>query len=141
MRQVILEPPFEVRIMSAGTRSRDTAPAARQSLCASEHVPCLEKDEFPHAATQSGDVLNQGALEIGDNAVSGGGRAVARCDFLGVAPYSDTDDGLYRSYLSPAYLQAQTALRDWMVDAGMSVSVDAAGNMIGRYDGERDGPP
>jgi allantoate deiminase len=70
-----------------------------------------------------------------------GGGAVARCDFLGVAPYSDTDDGLYRSYLSPAYLQAQTALRDWMVDAGMSVSVDAAGNMIGRYDGERDGPP
>jgi allantoate deiminase len=50
-------------------------------------------------------------------------------------------DGLYRSYLSPAYREAQKALRGWMEDAGLSVRVDAAGNMIGRYEGTCDSPP
>ena len=65
----------------------------------------------------------------------GGPRAVARCDALGVAPYSDTPGGLYRGYLTPAYGAAQAALADWMVQAGMAVSRDPAANLVGRYDG------
>jgi allantoate deiminase len=67
--------------------------------------------------------------------VTGGARAVARCDALGVAPYSDMAGGLYRGYLTPAYAAAQDALAGWMVEAGMTVRRDAAANLIGRYDG------
>lgn len=65
----------------------------------------------------------------------GGTRAVARCDALGVAPYSDMEGGLYRAYLTPAYAAAQDRLAGWMEEAGMTVRRDAAANLIGRYEG------
>lgn len=74
-------------------------------------------------------------IEPGGIGKGGGARVVARCDALGLAPYSDTVDGLFRGYLSPAYLAAQEALGGWMREAGMTVRRDAAGNLIGRYDG------
>ena len=40
----------------------------------------------------------------------GGARAVTRCDRLGLPPYSDMPDGLYRAYLTPSYASAQYAL-------------------------------
>ncbi len=71
----------------------------------------------------------------------GGARAVARCDALGVAPYSDMAGGLYRGYLTPAYRAAQATLTEWMQAAGMSVRLDAAANLIGRYEGSTAGAP
>lgn len=71
----------------------------------------------------------------------GGARAVARCDMLGVAPYSDMDGGLYRAYLTPAYQAAQQALGGWMAQAGMVVRRDGAGNLIGRYEGDDPAAP
>lgn len=71
----------------------------------------------------------------------GGARAVARCDALGIAPYSDMEGGLYRGYLTPAYDAAQDALAAWMTDAGMTVKQDAAANLVGRYDGTLPGAP
>lgn len=65
----------------------------------------------------------------------GGARAVARCDELAVAPYSDMAGGLYRAYLSPAFHAAQARLATWMGEAGMDVSRDAAANLVGRYEG------
>ncbi len=41
-----------------------------------------------------------------------GTRAVARGDALGVAPYSDIADGLYRGYLTTAHTAAQLLPRD-----------------------------
>ena len=67
--------------------------------------------------------------------VSGGARAVDRCDMLGVAPYSDTPDGLYRGWLTPAFAAAQQTIAGWMAEAGMTVRTDAATNLIGRYEG------
>jgi len=67
--------------------------------------------------------------------VSGGARAVARCDALGVAPYSDMADGLYRGWLTPAFAAAQKAVGGWMAEAGMTVRTDAATNLVGRYEG------
>ncbi len=64
-----------------------------------------------------------------------GHRAVARCDELGVAPYSDAPDMLFRAYLTPAHAAALERLTDWMVEAGMTVRLDAAANLIGRYEG------
>lgn len=66
---------------------------------------------------------------------------VARCDALGVAPYSDMAHGLYRGYLTTAYAAAQEALAGWMAQAGMAVRRDAAANLIGRYEGTLPGAP
>ncbi|WP_336958315.1 allantoate amidohydrolase [Sphingobium aquiterrae] len=71
----------------------------------------------------------------------GGARAVARCDMLGVAPYSDMAGGLYRAYLTPAYAAAQEQARAWMVEAGMVVTRDAAANLVGRYEGSAPDAP
>jgi allantoate deiminase len=68
--------------------------------------------------------------------VSGGGaRAKARCDALGVAPYSDSETGLFRAYLTPAFAHAQEAIGAWMVEAGMTVRLDPAANLVGYYEG------
>ncbi|WP_298289945.1 allantoate amidohydrolase [Novosphingobium sp.] len=67
--------------------------------------------------------------------VSGGFRAVSRCDELAEPPFSDSAEGLTRTYLSPAYHAAQEKLAQWMAEAGMSVRRDAAMNLIGRYEG------
>jgi allantoate deiminase len=66
--------------------------------------------------------------------VSGGTRAVARCDALTLPPFSDSAEGLTRTYLSSAYHAAQHQVAEWMVEAGMSVRRDAAMNLIGRYE-------
>ena len=66
---------------------------------------------------------------------AGGARAVDRCDELGLPPFSDSADGLTRTYLSPAYCSAQDRLAQWMAEAGMAVRRDPAMNLIGRYEG------
>lgn len=68
--------------------------------------------------------------------VTGGERAVARCDALGAAPYSDMEGGLFRAWLTPAFAAAQEAIAGWMAQAGMAVRIDAATNLIGRYEGD-----
>jgi len=65
----------------------------------------------------------------------GGERAVARCDALGVPPFSGMAGGLYRGYLTPAHRAALDQVGRWMVEAGMEVRVDPAANLIGRYEG------
>lgn len=73
--------------------------------------------------------------------VGSGTRAVERCRALGQAPFSDMAGGLYRAWLTPAYRAAREQLCAWMVEAGMTPRVDAAANLIGRYEGTGDGPP
>jgi len=73
--------------------------------------------------------------------VASGARAVARCDELGVAPYSDAPDMLFRAYLTPAFAATQRAIAGWMQQAGMETRIDEAANLIGRYAGTGDGPP
>ncbi len=70
-----------------------------------------------------------------------GARAVARCDALGVAPYSDTPQGLFRAWLSPAHRAAIAQVSTWMRQSGMQVRLDAAANLIGRYDGTQADAP
>ena len=71
----------------------------------------------------------------------GGARAVARCVALGVAPYSDTTEGLFRAYLTPAFARTQEAVGAWMVQAGMDIKLDPAANLVGRYEGDVPGAP
>ncbi|MCC4617179.1 allantoate amidohydrolase [Xanthomonas campestris pv. asclepiadis] len=70
-----------------------------------------------------------------------GARAVARCDALGVSPYSDTPAGLFRAWLSPAHRAAVAQVGEWMRQAGMQVRLDAAANLVGRYEGDRADAP
>ena len=70
-----------------------------------------------------------------------GGRAVARCDLLGRAPYSDAPDMLFRGYLTPAHRATVDRIGEWMAQAGMTVALDPAANLIGRYEGEQAGAP
>lgn len=67
--------------------------------------------------------------------IASGARAVARCDELGVAPFSDAPDMLFRAYLTPAHAASLERLKGWMTEAGMSVRLDGAANLIGRYEG------
>lgn len=70
-----------------------------------------------------------------------GVRAVARCDALGVHPYSEEDGRLVRRFLTGAHAAALSEVRRWMVEAGMGVRLDGAANLIGRYEGSAPGQP
>ncbi|WP_423197311.1 MULTISPECIES: Zn-dependent hydrolase [unclassified Cupriavidus] len=50
-----------------------------------------------------------------------------------LARFSDMEDGLTCAYLTPAHRATQAQLAQWMEAAGMTVRIDAIGNVIGRY--------
>ena len=52
-----------------------------------------------------------------------------------LARISDDVDGLTRLYLSPDHKKAAELVAQWMREAGMSVRIDAVGNVIGRREG------
>jgi allantoate deiminase len=79
------------------------------------------------------------AFEIGDFVP--GARAKARCDLMGVSPYSEVEGMLVRRFLTPAHDEALRTLTFWMEEAGMSAWRDTAGNLVGRYEGETPGAP
>lgn len=63
-----------------------------------------------------------------------GSRVVARCDLLGGAPFSDDPDCLFRPFLGVGHRASLDKLSEWMQAAGMTVRLDPAGNLIGRYE-------
>ena len=66
-------------------------------------------------------------------------RILARCDEL--AAHSEQPDGLTRIFLSPQQRAVNALVQGWMRDAGMEARLDAIGNCVGRYEGERPGLP
>jgi allantoate deiminase len=66
-------------------------------------------------------------------------RILEHCEAL--ARCSEQPDGLTRVYLSPEQRAASALVLQWMRDAGMSARLDAAGNVVGRYEGKRPGLP
>ncbi|WP_375388221.1 allantoate amidohydrolase [uncultured Amnibacterium sp.] len=69
----------------------------------------------------------------------GAARALARCEAL--AGLTSMAGGLERVSLSPEHRAANAMVGDWMREAGLTVWQDAAGNVCGRLEGERDGLP
>ncbi len=61
-----------------------------------------------------------------------GERVMQRLDEL--ATCSDVAGELTRLYLSPAHKAAVAKVGGWMAEAGMAVHLDAAGNVVGRYE-------
>ena len=66
-------------------------------------------------------------------------RIMQRCDTL--ARHSELPGGLTRVYLSEEQRAANDLVLGWMRDAGMEARIDAIGNVVGRYEGERPGLP
>jgi allantoate deiminase len=62
-----------------------------------------------------------------------------RCDDLGGV--SASRNFLVRTYLSPEHARANRLVNGWMVRAGMKAWTDAAGNVVGRYEGAEPGAP
>jgi allantoate deiminase len=62
-----------------------------------------------------------------------GGRVIARC--REIAAFTEVPAEITRTFLSPPMHGVHALLRQWMESAGMSVSVDAIGNMRGLYRG------
>src|SRR4051812_32476412 len=68
-----------------------------------------------------------------------GDDIVSRINQLGTI--SETPENLARVFLSPEHRIAADLILSWMVEAGMTVRLDAIGNVCGRYEGERPGLP
>ena len=66
-------------------------------------------------------------------------RIMQRCDSL--ARHSELAGGLTRVFLSSEYRAATEEVLGWMREAGMQASLDAIGNVAGRYEGTRAGLP
>ena len=64
-------------------------------------------------------------------------RVMSRCEAL--AKLSELPGGLTRVYLSKEQRAANEQVLGWMREAGMQASLDAIGNCVGRYEGERPG--
>lgn len=58
-----------------------------------------------------------------------------------LARCSEQPDALTRVFLSPQQRDANELVMGWMREAGMSARIDAIGNVVGRYEGERPGLP
>jgi allantoate deiminase/N-carbamoyl-L-amino-acid hydrolase len=46
---------------------------------------------------------------------------------------SDSEEGLTCAYMSPGHRRTAARLREWMLHAGMDATIDAVGNVVGRY--------
>lgn len=57
------------------------------------------------------------------------------------AAFSDEPGRLTRLFLSPAHKRAAGAFIGWCADAGLQAHIDAAGNVVARYEGRRAGAP
>src|SRR5215472_93091 len=62
------------------------------------------------------------------------GRTVMeRCDLL--ASFSEEPDCLTRRFATPPMHQVHEIIGSWLHNIGMTVEIDAVGNLIGRYEG------
>ncbi len=50
-----------------------------------------------------------------------------------IGEWSEAEDGLTCSYMTPVHRRTAEQIATWMRDAGMQVQIDAVGNVVGRY--------
>ena len=77
--------------------------------------------------------------ETEDADLAAGRRLMARLDAF--AGFSDEPRRLTRLFLSDAHRRAAAAFIGWCGEAGLEASIDAAGNVVARYEGRRAGAP
>jgi hydantoinase/carbamoylase family amidase len=79
-------------------------------------------------------MMSNGSGPAADAAVTSGqfgARIIAMAQTL--AQWSELPEGLTCTYYSPAHKAAAAQLRDWMRAAGLDTTIDAVGNVVGRY--------
>ena len=74
-----------------------------------------------------------------DADLAAGRRLMGRLDSF--AAFSDEPRRLTRLFLSDAHRRAAQAFIGWCGEAGLEASIDAAGNVVARYEGKRAGAP
>ena len=74
-----------------------------------------------------------------DADLAAGRRLMARLDAF--AAFSDEPRRLTRLFLSDAHRRAAEAFIGWCGEAGLEARIDAAGNVVARYEGRRAGAP
>src|ERR1700728_3589812 len=74
-----------------------------------------------------------------DADTAAGRRLMARLDAL--AAFTDEPGRLTRLFLSDAHRRAAHAFIGWCGEAGLEAKIDAAGNVVARYEGKRAGAP
>ena len=74
-----------------------------------------------------------------DADLAAGRRLMARLDAF--AAFSDEPRRLTRLFLSDAHRRAAQTFIGWCGEAGLEARIDAAGNVVARYDGRRAGAP
>jgi allantoate deiminase len=77
--------------------------------------------------------------ETSDADLAAGRRLMARLDAF--AAFSDEPRRLTRLFLSDAHRRAAEAFIRWCGEAGLAARIDAAGNVVARYEGRRAGAP
>ncbi|MGH6914760.1 MAG: hypothetical protein ACREH3_13770, partial [Geminicoccales bacterium] len=78
-------------------------------------------------------------MRIADREAGLGDAVMARLESL--AAFTEVPGELTRLYLSPAHKAAALQVKHWMVQAGMEATIDAVGNVVGRYEGNAPGLP
>ncbi len=68
-----------------------------------------------------------------------GAEIMARADAIAV--FNEGSQGITRRFATPEHRAAIDMITGWMRDAGMDAHLDAGGNVVGRYEGERPGLP
>ena len=68
-----------------------------------------------------------------------GAEIMARADAIAV--FNEGSQGITRRFATPEHRAAIDMITGWMRDAGMGAHLDAAGNVVGRYEGGRPGLP
>jgi len=79
------------------------------------------------------------AVLLSDAELAAGARLMARLDAF--AAFTDEPGRLTRLFLSGAHRRAAEAFIGWCGEAGLKARIDAAGNVVARYEGKREGAP
>ena len=137
--------------MGIGWMVRDWSPDETQGICtvarrrlgstrASQRAACLGEDDANLTAIVSGTTLTKHhdpQLCLSRNLTFLSQQIMQRCDEAG--SFSEEAGKTTRTFLSEPMLGLHRRLAGWMSEAGMRVHLDAAGNLIGRYEGTNAG--
>ncbi len=79
------------------------------------------------------------AKHLSDAELAAGRELMARLDAF--AAFTDEPGRLTRLFLSDAHKRAARAFIGWCAEAGLDARIDAAGNVVARYEGRQAGAP
>jgi len=86
------------------------------------------------------DILAEDRVAAASDAMEGvGAELMRRADELGAV--TEVPGTVTRTFLTPQHREAARMVMDWMRLAGMDATMDAIGNVVGRYEGAKPGLP